>query len=335
MAITYGKKFYKSIPGGPDSPIMKKVEKFISQLKDNNKIISKLSRGLYCRKIASTTNRYKFRVSNGDRIVFYYENGHQDICLLKYCKHDDQISVAKNIKDIHLSLRKYEPDEFDEKIDHEILEEIKENIQNDDIEKAYIISKKVSSKTNLTKDLRKALTIKELQQEYHSITDADNESGILIDTNRKSDLYKNGIKYAFNRVFSEYHVLLPPYFKIIIPETVILMPFFSSNANKETDPRKYIEALTEDLYAKIGMTRQKSAIHPRPLLLQGFFYDRDKKVKNMYIEMNPYDRKIRQVNKFRVNMALNNTEKINSYLHAISLTNPASISRANYEYLFE
>ena len=334
MAIIFDKNFYKSVPGYPESPIMDKIKKFAHDLEYNDKIMSKLSHGFYCRKIRSAENRYKFRISNGDRIVFCYQNGHDDICLLKYCNHDRQILIAKNIKDIHVSRRAYKEDAFDKTIDEEILKEIKQKIQEEDINRAYDLAQNISSNLQISKDLRKTITIKELQQKYQKIMIADQESGLLISTNRKSDLYETSIRYAMNRTYSEFHVVLAPYFKIVIPGTVINMPFFSERANRETDVKKYIDILVEDLYKKIGTTAQKSGTSERDLLLQGFFYDREKQVKGMYIKIDPCEKTIQKISRPNLYMATNNTARINSYLHALSLTNPKKIEQKNYEYLF-
>lgn len=334
MAIFYDDKFYKSVPGYPNSPVMLKVKKFAAELENNDKVITKLSHGFYCRKVRSVDNRYKFRVTNGDRIIFCYQNNHQDICLLKYCSHDKQILAAKNIKDIHISKRSYKEDEFDRQIDEEVLNEIKNKILSEDITGAYNTSKDVSNKTRLSKNLRKTIIIKEFQDKYKSIMNADKESGLLIDTHGKSDLFEGGITYAMNRVFSEYHVILAPYFKIIIPGTVIMMPFFSENANKETNIKKYIDILVKDLYKKIGMTPQKTGTSSRPLLLQGFFYSSNHQEENMYIEVDPYEKTIKKISKNNISLSLNNTRRINSYLHTLSLVSPERISQKNFEYLF-
>ena len=335
MAIIFDKNFYKSVPGYPDSPIVKKVENFIMELNENDKIITKLSHGFYCRKIRSTRNRYKFRVNNGDRIVFCYQNDRKDICFIKYCTHDKQILVAKNIKDIHMSRRAYVEDSFDNIIDEEILREIKQKIQQEDIEGAYDLAQKNSSNNaKLSKDLRKTIKIKEFQEKYKSIMNANQESGLLISTKGESDVYKGSLQYAMNRVYSEYHCILAPYFKIVIPGTMINMPFFSEKANSETNIKKYIEVLVNDLYDKIGMTAQKSGTSERELVLQGFFYDSDKQIKAMYIEVNPCEKTIKNIPRKNFYITPNNTGRINSYLHTLSLISPQKIGQKNYKYLF-
>lgn len=93
-------------------------------LKKENQIRN-LPKGFWVKKIANT-DIFKFRLNNGDRILFTYidnnENNKKSILFLELCKHDDQIrrgnAITKNTKNIkaqelEIDINYKEDDEID------------------------------------------------------------------------------------------------------------------------------------------------------------------------------------------------------------------------------
>ena len=65
-----------------------------------------MPKGFYARRIRGTTDKYKFRIANGDRILFIYADdvkgirmeNQRGIVLLAYCNHDEQIRSGRKIE---------------------------------------------------------------------------------------------------------------------------------------------------------------------------------------------------------------------------------------------
>jgi len=120
MLIT--KSLQSSLPLERREKIIEKMKAFEMAIL-NNKTYRELNKGFWVRKIEST-NKYKFRINNGDRIVFEYGtvDEKEQIIFLKYCHHDQQIRVAKNytngaIMDYEIDTTPYIEEEIDKDID--------------------------------------------------------------------------------------------------------------------------------------------------------------------------------------------------------------------------
>lgn len=133
--------------------ILKKL-KYFSEAIINSNCLNNIPKGFWIRRIAGT-DIYKFRVNNGDRILFTFDNkNNYEIVFLKYCNHDRQILKGKEInnnlnlhleKTLDLDLNPYEEDEIDENIKWQIEDYIKkytslglENLMSIVLEDEYI-----------------------------------------------------------------------------------------------------------------------------------------------------------------------------------------------------
>lgn len=110
--------------------VLNKMTIFEKLLLESKALIS-IPKGFWIRNIKGT-EIYKFRINNGDRILFKYRNSanKNEIIFISYCKHDKQVNVAKNynngslILDLEIDKEIYVEDELDEKINNSINDEI-------------------------------------------------------------------------------------------------------------------------------------------------------------------------------------------------------------------
>lgn len=105
MELYYSDKFKKSIPFEKKSSVDKLILRLRKQLKESNEGIFGTFRKSQTVKFAGTDRIFKFRVDDGDRIIFTYisflENCRADeegIYLIKYVSHDKQNIIAKKIE---------------------------------------------------------------------------------------------------------------------------------------------------------------------------------------------------------------------------------------------
>src|SRR5690554_1804267 len=102
MELYYSDKFKKSIPLEKKNTIDNLIIKLKKQLKESSEGIFGTFRKSQTVKFAGTDKIFKFRVNDGDRIIFTYtsflENCRPDeegIYLIKYVSHDKQDRIAK------------------------------------------------------------------------------------------------------------------------------------------------------------------------------------------------------------------------------------------------
>lgn len=125
-------EFLKVIEEKGRAIILNKLNYFAEAIINSN-CLQDIPKGLWIRKIIGT-DVYKFRVNNGDRILFTFDdNRDSEIVFLKYCNHDSQIQKGKIINDnldlhleksLELNLNSYEEDDFNESIKNDIEEYI-------------------------------------------------------------------------------------------------------------------------------------------------------------------------------------------------------------------
>lgn len=143
--MRFSKRLINEIPLEKKDVILNKIKNFEQTLLET-KSLSSIPKGFWIRNVKGT-DVYKFRVSSGDRILFKYEeiDGVEGVIFLNYCKHDDQIRVARNIKgsvnfvDFEIDKGEYIEDKFDEEIneyikseEYELLNGIKKYIIEDE-----------------------------------------------------------------------------------------------------------------------------------------------------------------------------------------------------------
>lgn len=339
MSIIIDKNFYSSVPQEAVNIVSSKIDKFKQELEENNHLINKLSKGFYCRPIKSTSNRYKFRVNNGDRIVFCYENKKRDIRLLRYCNHDRQILTAKNIVPAFAIVESsYKKDDFDEKVDLEILNEYRQYLLDNDLIGAYnILTEKISPKLNEAKFMRHVLKMEDMKRLYEIGNCGQKSSGINInmepDTN--SVVTRDDLYHIFNKLYQEYHLILSPYMHITFPYSHLLdMPFFSENANNKKNIHEYIQTLTDEIYNKTGTITKN-----RKMALQCvFFYTLSKSELRPVCRCFNADTVMNTITRLHtkfVVVAEEHNDRENYYIHALSIMKPQKIGKLNFKYLFE
>ena len=166
------KHFLNSIPIDNRAIILEKVKMFESDLL-LSKGYSTLPKGYYVRRIEGT-DIYKFRVNNGDRILYRYESNKSDIVLLEYCKHDFQVRRAKSINNVVISHEVYDYKcNLEEIIDDNISEDILRRYKNEysKIVEDYCLDEEtitVGVESNILED-KKYLTI----EQFECIKDMD------------------------------------------------------------------------------------------------------------------------------------------------------------------
>lgn len=123
--------FFKDIPTDKKETVVRKLKSFENSIKECHNI-NDIQKGFWILKVKGT-NILKFRVNNGDRILFYIEDKEQEskVVFLRFCNHDEQIRVAK---EFHKNISNISSTEFDldcsEYIEDEIDEQIDGNLKN-------------------------------------------------------------------------------------------------------------------------------------------------------------------------------------------------------------
>ena len=84
--------FLKEVPAEKREFVIKRLNGFIKELARVHKVLNKTASGFWVRKLRGT-DILKFRVNNGDRILFKFAQiGQEDsIVFLHYCTHNQQV----------------------------------------------------------------------------------------------------------------------------------------------------------------------------------------------------------------------------------------------------
>lgn len=130
--MKFAKHFKNSVPYEKWDEIYSKVIQFCKDL-EKYKSFKQLPRGYYVRNVEGT-DIYKFRINDGDRILYYYDNLSSEIIILEYCKHDDQIRRAKKLNNSLNKIESYkykEEDSIEDIIDNNIDDLVRQNYSNE------------------------------------------------------------------------------------------------------------------------------------------------------------------------------------------------------------
>lgn len=337
MSIIVDDKFYDSIPKEIKTRTITRINKLVQELKSNHQLVQRLSKGFYCRQVKGVKNRYKFRVSNGDRIVFCYQNGHEDICLLRYCNHDNQISTAKNIAATPLKIvdTSYQENAFDKEIDQEILKEYQENLLKDDLKGAYDIANNKPGMKQKAKFLRGAMEIDAIAKAYRR--NKAGSSGITFYTGEKAYLTEQVLLHVYNKIYSEYRLIPTSYVEVSFPGDSFFsndahfldMPFFAVKANLEDDSKQYIRTFVNEIYQQFGLIRNDFNF-----TLEFLFRDVDNHLIPKSFEYYIPSDMLKEIRAVTM-VSEDHSGRKNAYIHALSLTSPDKIGRFNYRYLFK
>lgn len=177
--MRYTKNFYNGIPIEKRKFVLDKIKRFEKQLIEV-KSFRMLPKGFWVRHVEGTDS-YKFRVSNGDRIVFKYGEAANELIYITYSTHDHQIRKAKSLgkdlkyidsfecADYKIDQTNYEEDENDYILDQYIKNlyyntyyQIKEEmLLEEDYIPLSVQSKEVQDKQYLTPKQFKCLYDKE------------------------------------------------------------------------------------------------------------------------------------------------------------------------------
>lgn len=97
-------QFWDSIPQEKIEHVRRKLPYYLKKLTEERGNISHMPKGFYARRIRGTSDKYKFRIANDDRILFIYADdvkgirmeNKRGIVLLAYYNHDEQIRKSRN-----------------------------------------------------------------------------------------------------------------------------------------------------------------------------------------------------------------------------------------------
>lgn len=341
MAVIIDDKFYKSVPLEAKTRVAERINKLVAELDKNNNLIKKLSKGFYCRKIKNLDNRYKFRIDNGDRIIFCRENKHKDIRLLRYCNHDSQILAAGRISPtIHIVAQDYTSDDFDNYIDTSYIEDYKQMLLEEDLIGAYnLLVKETTPHTNKAKLLRRIVDVTKIKDLYDRQQSHQESSGIVFRSSGKP-IREEDFARTFNRIYDKECILFMPLMNLSFPANSFFdtgfhfldMPFFASDANKVSDPVKYNKALAAELYKKVGMIPRDMNIS-----LEAFFYrptsKNESRLINKAFEVNIKNNTISNLD-FVTQCFERHDGRTNAYIRTLSILKPEKAKTFNCHYLF-
>lgn len=203
-----------------------KIYKFAEELSQNHNNITSISKGFWTRPIISYPSRYKFRVSNKDRIIFEYGKDKNEIFFLDYCSHDSQIRKSKSIKntfyfdeDTEIDKQVYVEDSEDAKIDAELQAAAFSFIEENNYQEAL----KCFAASGDAKNKKKVnfLIHTNYSNFKNDFLNSKFRSEINITPKTVIGLRKEDVIYILNRIYSEEHYILGPYIKVKYMNTVI------------------------------------------------------------------------------------------------------------------
>lgn len=249
MIIHISDRIYKHFSETQKDKIREKIYKFAKEICANHSNITSLSKGFWARQIISCPGRYKLRVSNKDRIIFEYGKTKDEIYFLDYCNHDEQIRTAKQIKntlisELEIDHSEFQEDSFDNYMDKKYQQMAFSFIEDSNFSEAAEFLKKAGDKENKKKanfivvnnykNIRNIFSDKEYRTELKIIL-----NGLIL---KESDLL-----YIFNRLYSEYGLVLAPYYMILYQATAITYFIKDAPKNLFDYNKKLSEQLSKDL----------------------------------------------------------------------------------------
>lgn len=215
MEIKFSKRFYKKLEGLGRNKILSKLNYFVEQLLQDSHNFTFLPKGLWVKSFRSNPNRFKFRVSNKDRIIYELSEDKKTIYFLDYCNHDEQVRTANRLSSsfdfMGLSIDKSEYKESKEErlYDENLLEEAYELLDSDNLEEAEE-KFKAAGDIKISKIINNLIKLKNSKNDFYNHT---NRTYIdIINPNKR--IYIQDILKIFNRLYSEYRVIPGNYIKV-------------------------------------------------------------------------------------------------------------------------
>lgn len=255
MIVHISDKIYEKLNIQEKNIVRDKINKFAKELSENHTNITSVSKGFWARPIISHPGRYKFRVNNKDRIIFEYGKDKNEIYFLDYCNHDAQIRTAKQIKNTMIASLEVDHSEYkNEPIDNYIDEYYRdlafEFLEDENYVEALEAFKQSNDKqgqkqvnfiiNNDYTDIRKKFS----DQRYR--IEIKIEVGPLL-------LKETDLLYVFNRIYSEYQLILAPYYMLHYQATSVTYFLPDTQSKKAFNYNKALaKQLIEDLENSSG-----------------------------------------------------------------------------------
>ncbi|NOV80372.1 hypothetical protein [Clostridium saccharobutylicum] len=161
--ILVKQNFISTIPRDKLQKVLEITNSLFKNLEEDNYDHSKVANGYYIRQVKGRKKKgkvFKFRINNGDRVLFTYRNECGEhmreidgkFVLLEYVNHDEQIVKGRRVSleniniDENYGKDEWQDDDFDDEIDYKF--------QNYDIDLSQYISRivKIDEITNLSNE---------------------------------------------------------------------------------------------------------------------------------------------------------------------------------------
>lgn len=251
MKIKYSDKFLKSIAGLDQDLILKKLTSFVEQLSKASSNFTSLPKGFWIKRFHSNSNRFKFRVSNKDRIIYELSEDKQTIYFLAYCNHDEQVRAAKRISssdflNCEIDKSEYKESASEKLYDENLLKEAYEFLDLGDL---------VSSKEKFTEagDFSIAKKINQLINLNNAKNDFKNEENRIQLIIRSEDkVLERDILKFFNRLYSKYQIVPGNYMKLSTGLGCSFDIWLSGVNTNNKLATEYIKDLVESITKKCG-----------------------------------------------------------------------------------
>ena len=226
MEIVLSNRFLKSINNLDKEFIKKKLELFVEQLSKDSNNFTSVPKGYWVQRFSSNPNRFKFRVSNKDRIIYELSEDKQIIYFLEYCNHDTQNRIVNRIP-VNFSKLEIDKSKYEESIEEDKYDEIltKENYN-------------LPSKEELIKEKLK--------------NDFNNENNriqvVLYSDNR---IWARDILKILNRIYTEYRIIPGNYIKVSTENLSNLEIYLSESNFSDKIVTNYLKDFVNNIINKI------------------------------------------------------------------------------------
>lgn len=276
MKIKLSNRFLKSINNQDLNLIQKKLELFVEQLSIESNNFTSLPKGFYVRRFHSNPNRFKFRVSNKDRIIYELSEDKRVIYFLAYCHHDEQVRTAKRISidfsDLEIDKSEYKESIEERKYDETLLREAYDLLDKDEL---FLAKEKFkeSGDFKTSKIINKLIDLNKSKADF---LDENNRIQILFYS--KGKIWARDILKILNRLYSEYRIIPGNYIKITTGDS------FNSElwlSNSDISTKKFNDYI-KDLVNNIMKQTNGTYFYYRFGLICCFYSTKDKALYNNY-----------------------------------------------------
>lgn len=270
MIVHISDRIYEKLNIQDKNTIKDKINKFAKELSENHSNITSVSKGFWARPIISHPGRYKFRVNNKDRIIFEYGKNKNEIYFLDYCNHDAQIRTAKQIKNTMITSLEVDYSEYkNEPVDNYIDEYYRDLAFEFLKDENYIEALEAFKQSNDKQGRKQVNFIINNDYAYIRKKFSDQQYRTCIKIEIGSLLLEEAdLLYIFNRIYSEYKLILAPYYMLNYQATSITYFLSDAQYKKAYD---YNKALAKQLIGDLKNSSDNFAIF-------GCLCDKDKNI---------------------------------------------------------